>query len=100
MRHILVGTIIATNVKSLNGGCGTAKSVAALLRVPHSGYAPDLNTHDLEPFLELPEMVLNRECFALSHDIVNSWMRGKFRITKFSRKLVPFAALSYNYCIC
>ena len=27
-RHIFVGTIIATNVNSLNGGCGTVKSVA------------------------------------------------------------------------
>ena len=39
--HIPVGTIIATNVKSLNGGCGTAKSVAALTHVPHHGYASD-----------------------------------------------------------
>ena len=36
-----MGTIIATNVKSLNGGCGTAKSVAALPHMPQPGYASD-----------------------------------------------------------
>ena len=33
-----MGTIIATNVKQLDGGCGTAESVAALSHVPHPGY--------------------------------------------------------------
>ena len=38
-RHLLVGTIMATNLKSLNGGCGTSKIVAALSHVLHFGDA-------------------------------------------------------------
>ena len=45
-RHFLVGTIIAINVEYLNGGCGTAKSVAAL---PHPGYASDTNPFRYNP---------------------------------------------------
>ena len=44
-RHILVDTIIATNIQSFNGGCSTAKSVAVL---PCPGYASAHNVYHLE----------------------------------------------------
>ena len=48
---ILVGTIIATNVKQLNGECGTAKSAAVLPYVPHPSYASTLRYHTLRSSL-------------------------------------------------
>ena len=43
-----MGIIIATNVKSSNGGYGTAKSVATLSHVPHPGYASGCRSVDVK----------------------------------------------------